>query len=65
MVAMFTSVMDATNKMVPPSTDIAEVYENSNDNDQDFVQNLALFLTGYLSVHLKVRKHKVIKNSQC
>lgn len=53
MVAMFTSVMTATNSMVPPSTDIADVYENSNDNDQDFVQNLALFLTGYLAVHLK------------
>jgi exportin-1 len=73
---MFTSIMAATNTMIPPSTskfkhyflnllasffinmniilDIAEVYENSNDDDQEFVQNLALFLTGYLSAHLKV-----------
>ncbi|KAI9485410.1 MAG: nuclear export factor CRM1 [Benjaminiella poitrasii] len=53
-VFMFTSVMTATNTMIPPSTDIAEVYENSNDNDQEFVQNLALFLTTFLSQHLKV-----------
>lgn len=46
--------MNATNTMIPPSTNIAEVYENSNDDDQEFVQNLALFLTGYLSQHLKI-----------
>ncbi|RCH87432.1 Karyopherin transporter, partial [Rhizopus stolonifer] len=53
MVIMFNSVMTATNSMIPPSTNIAEVYENSNDDDQEFVQNLALFLTSYLSTHLK------------
>lgn len=36
------------------TTDIAAVYEESNDDDQEFVQNLALFLTGFLSSHLKV-----------
>jgi exportin-1 len=51
---MFTSIMTATNTMIPPSTNIADVYENSNDDDQEFVQNLALFLTGFLSAHLKV-----------
>jgi exportin-1 len=34
-------------------TDISSVYENSNDDDQEFVQNLALFLTSFLSSHLK------------
>ncbi|KAI8371079.1 nuclear export factor CRM1 [Blakeslea trispora] len=52
-VVMFNNVMTATNTMIPPSTNIAEVYENSNDDDQEFVQNLALFLTSYLSAHLK------------
>ena len=54
MVVMFNNVMTATNTMIPPSTNIAEVYENSTDDDQEFVQNLALFLTSYLSAHLKV-----------
>ena len=54
MVALFTSVMSATNTMIPPSTNIADVYENSNDDDQEFVQNLALFLTSYLAQHLKI-----------
>lgn len=51
---LFVSVMATTNIMVPPNTDIADIYENSNDNDQEFVQNLALFLTSFLSSHLKV-----------
>ncbi|KAI9277581.1 nuclear export factor CRM1 [Sporodiniella umbellata] len=51
---LFTSVMGTTNVMVPPNTDIADIYENSTDNDQEFVQNLALFLTSFLSNHLKV-----------
>ncbi|KAI9023764.1 nuclear export factor CRM1 [Phycomyces nitens] len=54
LVALFTSVMTSVNAMVPPSTDLAEVYENSADDDQEFVQNLALFLTGFLSSHLKI-----------
>ncbi|CAO3597587.1 unnamed protein product [Absidia cylindrospora] len=51
---LFTSVLTAINTMIPPSTDIANVYENSSDDDQEFVQNLALFLTSFLSSHLKV-----------
>ncbi|CAO3607736.1 unnamed protein product [Cunninghamella blakesleeana] len=54
LVILFTNVMTAVNTMVPPSTDIANVYENSSDDDQEFVQNLALFLTGFLSSHLKI-----------
>lgn len=34
--------------------DVANVYENSTDDDQEFVQNLALFLTSFLAAHLKV-----------
>ncbi|GAA5797538.1 nuclear export factor CRM1 [Helicostylum pulchrum] len=68
MVTMFTSIMTATNTMIPPSTNIAEVYENSNDDDQEFVQNLALFLTGYLAIHLKTverypNSHELLVNA--
>lgn len=37
-------------------TDIAQLYEDASDEDQQYIQNLALFLTGFLGVHLKVRK---------
>ncbi|KAI9276545.1 nuclear export factor CRM1 [Sporodiniella umbellata] len=52
--SMFVDIMTTTNAMVPPDTDIADIYENSTDNDQEFVQNLALFLTSFLSAHLSV-----------
>ncbi|KAI9320987.1 nuclear export factor CRM1 [Dichotomocladium elegans] len=51
---LFTSVMSAINVMIPPTTNMDEVWENSSDDDQEFVQNLALFLTSFLSVHLKI-----------
>ncbi|KAG2216466.1 hypothetical protein INT45_011936 [Circinella minor] len=51
---LFTSVMSAVNVMIPPNTNIHDVYENSSDDDQDFVQNLALFLTSFLTSHLKI-----------
>ncbi|CAO3654323.1 unnamed protein product [Mucor hiemalis] len=53
LVSLFTVVMTSVNNMIPPSTDICAVYENSSDNDQEFVQNLALFLTSFLSSHNK------------
>jgi exportin-1 len=34
------------------SSDIAGLYNNSSDADQEFVLNLALFLTNFLSAHL-------------
>lgn len=37
------------NKMIPPHTDIAMVYNESSDADQELVLNLALFLTSFLS----------------
>jgi exportin-1 len=54
-VSLFTIVMTSVNSMIPPSTDICAVYENSSDDDQEFVQNLAIFLTSFLSSHNKVR----------
>jgi len=35
--------------------DIAELYESASDDEQRYIQNVALFLTGFLGVHLKVR----------
>lgn len=37
-------------QVVPPGTNIPEAYERGNDDQQKFVQNLALFFTGYFKV---------------
>ena len=36
------------------AVDIATAYENGSDEEQEFVQNIALFLTSFLCEHLKV-----------
>jgi exportin-1 len=51
---MFRNVLNSIHKLIPVSTNICEVYENSNDHDQQFIQNLALFLTSFLGVHVKL-----------
>ena len=46
-------VMTSVNRMIPPNTNIAEAYANANDSGQELVLNLALFLTNFLSNHLR------------
>lgn len=53
-VILFSLVMTSVNRWIPPSTDIAAVYATSGDRDQELVLNLALFLTNFLSAHLRV-----------
>lgn len=50
---LFTMVMTSINKMIPPSTNIAQAYETSSDQDQELILNLALFLANFLTVHLR------------
>jgi len=47
-------VMTAVNRMIPPSTNIAQAYETSSDSDQELVLNLALFLCNFLMTHLRL-----------
>ncbi|GAA5938664.1 exportin CRM1 [Sporobolomyces koalae] len=53
-IILFNMVMTKVNTMIPPSTDIAGVYESSSDADQELVLNLALFLTNFLSAHVTI-----------
>lgn len=46
-------VMTAVNRMIPPSTNIAEAYNNAGDAGQELVLGLSLFLCNFLTNHLK------------
>jgi exportin-1 len=46
-------VMTSVNRMIPPSTNIAEAYASAADSGQELVLNLALFLCNFLSNHLR------------
>ncbi|THH07436.1 hypothetical protein EW145_g3385 [Phellinidium pouzarii] len=52
-VILFAMVMTSINRMIPPNTNIAEAYANASDSGQELVLNLALFLTNFLSNHLR------------
>ncbi|TFK27374.1 hypothetical protein FA15DRAFT_211104 [Coprinopsis marcescibilis] len=52
-VILFAMVMTSVNRMIPPSTNIAQAYANAGDSGQELVLNLALFLCNFLSNHLR------------
>lgn len=54
---LFQLSMSAINRMLPPAVDIAKGYEDGMDEDQEFINNLAIFITTFLTYHLKLIEH--------
>ncbi|KAL9082748.1 MAG: hypothetical protein Q9159_006208 [Coniocarpon cinnabarinum] len=54
LVQMYTEALQAIAEIIPPSSDLKTLYRRSNSRDQEFVQNLALFLCAFFSTHLNV-----------
>jgi exportin-1 len=54
LVQMFTEVLTTISEIIPLSLDLKSTYNSSNSKDQEFIQNLALFLCNFFSVHLNV-----------
>ena len=48
---MFTQTIHQLEQMLPQNTSIKEAYANGNDDEQKFIQNLALFLCTFLKEH--------------
>ncbi|KAF7295071.1 Importin N-terminal domain-containing protein [Mycena indigotica] len=53
-VILFQMVMTSINRMIPPSTNISDAYNAAGDAGQELVLNLSLFLSNFLSNHLRV-----------
>ncbi|KAF8939545.1 Crm1-F1 [Dissophora ornata] len=53
-VILFNIVMTSVAKIIPLGGNIAQMYEDAGDDEQQYILNLALFLTGFLGVHLKL-----------
>ncbi|CAF9904875.1 MAG: Karyopherin transporter [Heterodermia speciosa] len=51
---MFTEVLTVVSKIIPLSVNLKDTYKRSNSKDQEFVQNLALFLCNFFSTHLNL-----------
>jgi exportin-1 len=41
--------------VLPPNTNLQQAYDSGTDEQQAFVQNLALFFTGFFKVRVRVR----------
>ena len=54
LIQMFTETLTAISKIIPLSLDLKSTYASSNSRDQEFVQNLALFLCNFFSSHLNI-----------
>ncbi|TKA83469.1 hypothetical protein B0A55_00554 [Friedmanniomyces simplex] len=54
LVGMFTETLTTISKIIPLSLDLKSTYASSNGRDQEFVQNLALFLCNFFSNHLGI-----------
>lgn len=65
LVTMFTDVMTTVSKIIPLSVSLKDSYEKSNSRDQEFVQNLSLFLCNFFSVHLNVSNILLILLDAC
>ncbi|KAF9585367.1 Karyopherin transporter, partial [Lunasporangiospora selenospora] len=53
-VILFNIVMNSVAKTIPLDGDIAKMYEDANDDEQQYIQALALFLSGFLGAHLRL-----------
>ena len=49
-------------QILPLSTNIREAYKNGLDDEQCFIQNLALFICTFLREHGLLIEQKVLKN---
>jgi exportin-1 len=64
LVQMFTEVLTTISKIIPLTLDLKTTYGSSNSRDQEFIQNLALFLCNFFSFHLGV-SYTVSRDYQC
>ena len=49
---LFCIFMQQLAAVLPPATPIPTAYENGSDEEQDFIQNLAIFFTSFFRVRL-------------
>jgi exportin-1 len=56
LVKMFTEVITTIADIIPVTLDLRSTYPGSNSRDQEFIQNLALFLCNFFGMHLNVSR---------
>lgn len=62
-VALFVQSMEQLEIMLPLTTNIREAYAGGRDQEQEFIQNLAMFLCTFLKEHGTLIERKGLDNS--
>lgn len=62
LVKMFTESLHTISEIIPLNLDLKNTYPTSNSRDQEFIQNLALFLCNFFGMHLNVSCPKMPPN---
>lgn len=57
-VVLYTLAMAQLKQMLPLETNLKEAYSNGRDDEQNFIQNLALFLCSFLKEHGNLLEEK-------
>jgi exportin-1 len=52
LVQMFTETLNVISQSLPLATDLREAYSKAKSRDQEYILNLAIFLTNYFTAHL-------------
>lgn len=61
-ISLFTETMAKLEEMLPPQTNIREAYALGRDQEQNFIQNLAMFLCTFLKDHGALVEKKEFNN---
>lgn len=61
---LYDGVMQHLGGIIPPGTDLQAAYENSSDEEQQLLQNLALFFTTFLKAHLSMLEKHIPNDPQ-
>ncbi|XP_055956822.1 exportin-1 [Patella vulgata] len=56
---LFTLTMNQLKQMLPVDTNIREAYQSGTDDEQNFIQNLSLYLCTYLREHAQLVEKKL------
>lgn len=57
-VVLYTLTLSQLKEMLPLTTNLREAYNSGRDDEQNFIQNLALFLCSFLKIHGNLLEEK-------
>ena len=64
-VKLYVTVITQLQQILPRSVKIAEAYANGSDDEQAYIQNLAIFLTQFFKHHIELLEQTPEHQQHC